>query len=228
MKTKSSLLIAFLCFLFLFSCDKKRVFDEYKNVGNAWHKDSIVTFDLPQLDAKKKYNGAIGTAVVKVFDKTLGATGLTEKFLRQSGSDVGVSFVHSNNHAGYFPGAERLALKLVYDRKTGKLLGAQCFGGDGADKRIDTAATALASGMTVEAMAELDLAYAPPFSSANDPINFAAFQAVNQMEGSVNIISASELDSLKDYFFLDVRNPDEISRYKVITNLLHQMRAVFT
>lgn len=186
--------------------------------GPANRQGRIVA-DNAAADAKKKYNGAIGTAVVKVFDKTLGATGLTEKFLRQAGSDVGVSFVHSNNHAGYFPGAERLALKLVYDRKTGKLLGAQCFGGDGADKRIDTAATALASGMTVEAMAELDLAYAPPFSSANDPINFAAFQAVNQMEGSVNIISASELDSLKDYFFLDVRNPDEISRYKVITNL---------
>ncbi|HNH07218.1 MAG TPA: rhodanese-like domain-containing protein, partial [Leptospiraceae bacterium] len=123
------------------------------------------------------------------------------------------------NHAGYFPGAERLALKLVYEKKTGKLLGAQCFGGEGADKRIDTAATALASGMTVQEIAELDLAYAPPFSSANDPINFAAFQASNQLEGSVNIISASELDSLKDFFFLDVRNPDEISRYKVNTNL---------
>ncbi len=183
------------------------------------NRQGRIAADNASADAKKKYNGAVGTAVVKVFDKTLGATGLTEKFLRQSGSDVGVSFVHSNNHAGYFPGAERLALKLVYDRKTGKLLGAQCFGGDGADKRIDTAATALASGMTVEAMAELDLAYAPPFSSANDPINFAAFQAVNQMEGSVNIISASELDSLKDYFFLDVRNPDEISRYKVNTSL---------
>ena len=183
------------------------------------NRQGRIAADNAVADAKKKYNGAVGTAVVKVFDKTLGSTGLTEKFLRQSGSDVGVSFVHSNNHAGYFPGAERLALKLVYEKKTGKLLGAQCFGGEGADKRIDTAATALASGMTVQEIAELDLAYAPPFSSANDPINFAAFQASNQLEGSVNIISASELDSLKDFFFLDVRNPDEISRYKVNTNL---------
>jgi NADPH-dependent 2,4-dienoyl-CoA reductase/sulfur reductase-like enzyme/rhodanese-related sulfurtransferase len=140
-----------------------------------------------------KYRGALGTSVVKVFDAVAASTGLTEKAAREAGFDAGAAMLYKDNHAGYYPGGTEMALKLVYDRKGGRLLGGQAFGGEGTEKRIDVLATALAGRMTVDDLAELDLAYAPPFSSANDPVNLAAFIAQNDLSGYSPLETAAAL-----------------------------------
>lgn len=163
-----------------------------------------------------RYSGALGTSVVKVFEATAGMTGLSEKAAREAGFEVGVSVIHKDHHAGYFPGAKELSLELVYDRKTARLLGAQAFGHAGIDKRIDVLATALVGKLTVHDLAELDLAYAPPYSSANDPINLAAFVAENDLSGFAPLITAAELrvalETTEPPLVLDVRNLGEYSR----------------
>jgi NADPH-dependent 2,4-dienoyl-CoA reductase/sulfur reductase-like enzyme/rhodanese-related sulfurtransferase len=160
-----------------------------------------------------RYRGAVGTSVVKIFEATAAMTGLGEKGARDAGFDVGVAIVHKDHHAGYYPGAKELTLKLVYDKKDGRLLGAQAFGHEGVDKRMDVLATALAAKMTVHDLAELDLAYAPPYSSANDPVNLAAFVAENNLSGFSPTITAAELRaelaSASPPFVLDVRNLGE-------------------
>jgi NADPH-dependent 2,4-dienoyl-CoA reductase/sulfur reductase-like enzyme/rhodanese-related sulfurtransferase len=140
-----------------------------------------------------RYGGAFGTSVVKVFDATAAATGLTERAAREAGFSVGVSVVHKDHHAAYYPGAQELTLKLIYDRKTAAMLGAQAFGREGVEKRIDVIATALAGKLGLHDLAELDLAYAPPYSSANDPVNLAAFVGENDLSGASPIITAAEL-----------------------------------
>jgi rhodanese-related sulfurtransferase len=139
------------------------------------------------------YQGALGTNAVKIFASTAAATGLTERSAREAGFAVGVAIIYKGHHAGYYPGAEELSLKIVYDRKTARLLGAQAFGGAGVDKRIDVLATALAGKLTLDDLAELDLAYAPPYSTANDPINLAAFIGLNDVSGFSPLVSAAEL-----------------------------------
>jgi len=160
-----------------------------------------------------RYRGALGTSVVKVFDATAGMTGLSQRAAREAGLDAGVAVIHKDHHAGYYPGAEELSLQLVYDRKTSRLLGAQAFGKAGVDKRIDVLATALAGGMTLEDVAELDLAYAPPYSSANDPVNLAAFVAMNDVSGFSPLVTAAELKlelaSGRPPLLLDVRSARE-------------------
>jgi rhodanese-related sulfurtransferase len=162
-----------------------------------------------------RYSGALGTSVVKVFEKTAALTGLTEKAAREAGFAVGVAVIHKDHHAGYYPGAEELSLKLVYDRKTARLLGAQAFGGAGVDKRIDVLATALAGKLTVDDLAELDLAYAPPYSSANDPVNLAAFIAQNDLSGFSPLLTAAglraALASARPPLVLDVRTRKEFA-----------------
>jgi NADPH-dependent 2,4-dienoyl-CoA reductase/sulfur reductase-like enzyme/rhodanese-related sulfurtransferase len=162
-----------------------------------------------------RYSGALGTSVVKVFEKTAALTGLTEKAAREAGFAVGVAVIHKDHHAGYYPGAEELSLKLVYDRKTARLLGAQAFGGAGVDKRIDVLATALAGKLTVDDLAELDLAYAPPYSSANDPVNLAAFIAQNDLSGFSPLLTAAglraALASARQPLVLDVRTRKEFA-----------------
>jgi NADPH-dependent 2,4-dienoyl-CoA reductase/sulfur reductase-like enzyme/rhodanese-related sulfurtransferase len=159
------------------------------------------------------YRGAIGTSVVKVFEATAASTGLTEKAARDAGFDVGVAVVHKLHHAGYYPGAQELTLTLVYDRKTARLLGGQAFGRGGADKRIDVLATALQGKLTLHDLAELDLAYAPPYSSANDPVNVAAFVGLNDISGYSPLVTAaqlkSELASATPPVVLDVRSAKE-------------------
>ncbi len=163
-----------------------------------------------------RYGGALGTSVVKVFEATAGMTGLTERAAREAGLDAGAAVVHKDHHAGYYPGAEELSLKLVYERKTGRLLGAQAFGRAGVDKRIDVAATALHGRMTLADLAELDLAYAPPYSSANDPLNLAAFVGENDRTGFSPTITAAalrdELASARPPLVLDVRSAGEWKR----------------
>jgi NADPH-dependent 2,4-dienoyl-CoA reductase/sulfur reductase-like enzyme/rhodanese-related sulfurtransferase len=162
-----------------------------------------------------RYSGALGTSVVKVFEATAAMTGLTEKAARDAGFEVGVAVIHKDHHAGYYPGSEEMALKLVYDRKTTRLLGAQAFGRAGVDKRIDVLATALSGEFTLSDLAELDLAYAPPYSSANDPINLAAFIGLNDCSGFSPLVTPSELRAALaagDASVLDVRTEKEFAR----------------
>jgi len=163
-----------------------------------------------------RYGGAFGTSVVKVFEATAAMTGLGEKAAREVGFDVGVAVIHKDHHAGYYPGAKELTLKLVYDRATGRVLGGQAFGHAGVEKRIDVLATALAGELTLDDLAELDLAYAPPYSSANDPVNLAAFVAQNDRSGYSPVVTAArlkeELASPKPPVLLDVRTLNEFSR----------------
>jgi NADPH-dependent 2,4-dienoyl-CoA reductase/sulfur reductase-like enzyme/rhodanese-related sulfurtransferase len=165
------------------------------------------------------YGGALGTSVVKVFDTTAAMTGLTERAAREAGLDVGAVVVHKDHHAAYYPGAAQLSLKLVYDRSTGRPLGAQAFGAAGVEKRIDVLATALHGRMTLEDLAALDLAYAPPYSSANDAVNVAAFVALNDISGFSPVVSArglaAALASSEPPLVLDVRTREEWERAHV-------------
>lgn len=135
------------------------------------------------LGGSMKYRGALGTAVVKVFNATAAATGLTEKAAREAGFETGTAYVFKDNHVTYYPGGSQLSLKIVYDMKSGALLGGQAYGEHDVEKRIDVLATALHGRMTLDDLAELDLAYAPPFNSANDPVNMAAFIGQNHRSG---------------------------------------------
>jgi NADPH-dependent 2,4-dienoyl-CoA reductase/sulfur reductase-like enzyme/rhodanese-related sulfurtransferase len=147
------------------------------------------------LGGAMRYGGALGTSVVKIFEATAAMTGLSERAAREAGLEVGVAVIHKDHHAGYYPGARELSLKLVFERPGGRLLGAQAFGHEGVEKRIDVLATALHGGMTVHDLAALDLAYAPPYSSANDPVNLAAFIAENDLSGFSPLVSAAQLQA---------------------------------
>jgi|APLak6261679142_1056127.scaffolds.fasta_scaffold00002_86 NADPH-dependent 2,4-dienoyl-CoA reductase/sulfur reductase-like enzyme/rhodanese-related sulfurtransferase len=168
------------------------------------------------MGVRASYRGALGTSVVKIFEATAAMTGLTEKAARDLGLEVGVAVIHKDDHAGYFPGGRELSLKLVYERPSGKLLGAQAFGHRGVDKRIDVLATALAGKLTVHDLAELDLAYAPPYSSANDPLNLVAFIAENELSGFSPLITApqlkAELEGPHHPVILDVRTEGEFAK----------------
>jgi NADPH-dependent 2,4-dienoyl-CoA reductase/sulfur reductase-like enzyme/rhodanese-related sulfurtransferase len=164
-----------------------------------------------------KYHGALGTSVFKIFDGVAASTGLSEKAAKDAGFAAGAAMVYKDNHASYYPGGKELVLKLVYDRKDSRLLGAQAFGSEGVEKRIDVLATAIQGEMTVDDIAELDLAYAPPFSSANDPVNVAAFVAQNDISGYSPLETAADLKAAlaaaKERgwreLVLDVRNVNE-------------------
>lgn len=176
------------------------------------------------LGLSMSYEGALGTSVVKVFEATAGMTGLNERSAREAGFDFGVSIIHANNHAKYYPGARELTLKLIYERSTARLLGAQAFGHGGIDKRIDVLATALRGGLTLHDLAAVDLSYAPPFSSANDPVNVAAFVGLNDVSGYSPTITASELAeecaSPTPPIVIDVRTQAEYSA-EHLPNALH-------
>ncbi|WP_372753328.1 CoA-disulfide reductase [Labilibaculum sp.] len=163
------------------------------------------------LGHKQRYKGAIATAIAKVFDLTIGSTGLAEKVLKKEGINYISNIIHSGSHAGYYPGAMPTTLKITFDPKSGKLYGAQIIGYLGVDKRIDLIATVLQKGGTIYDLQEIEHAYAPPYSSAKDPVNQAGFAAGNIIEGLVNIIHWDELYQLhaENNYILDVRTPDE-------------------
>ncbi|MDR6879679.1 CoA-disulfide reductase [Bacillus sp. 3255] len=158
------------------------------------------------------YEGAFGTAIVKVFDLTAAVTGNNEKTLRRLGVPYEVVHIHPNSHAGYYPGAASMALKLLFDKKSGRILGAQAVGADGVDKRIDVIATAMRGGLRAEELADLELAYAPPYSSAKDPVNMAGYVASNVIGGLVDTMQWHEVDAYVEQggLLIDVR--DEIER----------------
>jgi NADPH-dependent 2,4-dienoyl-CoA reductase/sulfur reductase-like enzyme/rhodanese-related sulfurtransferase len=152
----------------------------------------------------------MGTAIVRVFDQAAALTGLSLTLARRMGVEVRSVTIVANHHAGYFPDASPLTLKLVYEPKTGRVLGAQAVGREGVDKRIDVLATAMAMQATVRDLAGLDLAYAPPFGSAKDPIHMAAFAACNQLDGVEEFIAAGT--DLTAWQVVDVRSADEVVR----------------
>jgi NADPH-dependent 2,4-dienoyl-CoA reductase/sulfur reductase-like enzyme/rhodanese-related sulfurtransferase len=154
-----------------------------------------------------RYDGTLGTAILRLFGLTAGVTGANEKTLRKAGIACEPLHLHPNSHAGYYPGAEPIALKILFAPDTGKLLGAQAVGREGVDKRIDVLATALKAGMTVHDLAGLELAYAPPFGSAKDPVNLAGMAAQNVLAGDVKLAQWSEIGP--DTFLLDVRRDEE-------------------
>jgi NADPH-dependent 2,4-dienoyl-CoA reductase/sulfur reductase-like enzyme/rhodanese-related sulfurtransferase len=153
----------------------------------------------------------IGTAIVKVFDLMIAATGWNEKRLSASGRAFKVIHTHPNSHAGYYPGAKQMALKMIFDAKTGEILGAQGAGIEGVDKRIDVIATAIRGGITAPELADLELAYAPPFGSAKDPINMLGYIAENMMSGLLETAQWSQIDEFEDRGFqlVDVRTSSE-------------------
>lgn len=164
-----------------------------------------------------RYRGSVGTTVIKLFEIEAGSTGLSRSQAARAGIDAHAATVHTLNHAGYYPGARDLTLKLVYEPDSGRLLGAQAVGA-GVDKRIDIVATALTAGMTVEDLAELDLAYAPPFSSANDAVHVAAFVAQNRRSAAAPGITVDELDGVYrpgQSVILDVRSRQEFEAANV-------------
>jgi NADPH-dependent 2,4-dienoyl-CoA reductase/sulfur reductase-like enzyme/rhodanese-related sulfurtransferase len=168
-----------------------------------------------------KYHGALGTSVFKAFDAVAASTGLTEKAAREAGFEVGAALIYKDNHASYYPGGKEMVLKLVYNRKNGRLLGGQAFGAEGVEKRVDVLATALQGQLGLDDLAELDLAYAPPFSSANDPVNLAAFIGQNDISGYAPLETAAALKAAlkaaiaaaasggRPAYILDVRNTGE-------------------
>ena len=160
-----------------------------------------------------RFPGALGTAIVETLGMTAAKTGLTEKEAQAAGYDYFVSVTHPLDHAGYYPGAEALHIKLIAENRTGKVLGAQIVGEQGVDKRIDVLATAITAGMSVEDLEHLDLAYAPQFNSAKGPVIMAGFVAANTLRGEVEIITGDELQkklaAREPVQLLDVRTPDE-------------------
>ena len=165
----------------------------------------------------RRYKGSIATAIAKVFDLTVAATGLSEKVLRAEGIAFVSSITHSASHAGYYPGAQPTSLKIAFSPADGRLFGAQIVGYEGVDKRIDTIATVLKQGGTVYDLQEIEHAYAPPFSSAKDPVNIAGFVAENIIDGLVKVVHWHELtaEQLSRSFVLDVREAEEVEKGKI-------------
>ena len=167
------------------------------------------------LGATRKYNGASGSSIVKVFGAVAGSTGMSLRIAKDAGFDADAIVVHKSSHTAYYPGAEKVSLMLIWDRTSEKILGAQVVGRVGIDKRIDVIATSIAGGLTIRDLEELDLAYAPPFNSPNGPINMAAFTAVNHQDQFSPSILAQDVEAFameKQPIVIDLRDPISFSK----------------
>lgn len=159
-----------------------------------------------------RYTGTQGSSILKVFDLAVASTGITEKTAKALHLNYEKSFTFSANHATYYPGATNMSIKTIFEKDTGKILGAQIVGNDGVDKRCDVFATAIRAGMTAKDLTELELCYAPPFGSAKDPVNMAGYVIENMMSGLVKTFHWHDIEKIsKDpgAFLLDTRNPME-------------------
>lgn len=176
------------------------------------NKQGRIVADNMVFGNKRTYKGTIGTAIAKVFDLTVGSTGASEKILKRENIPYIANITHGSSHAGYYPDALPLSLKLIVSPDTGKVLGAQVVGYEGVDKRIDVIASFIKCGMTIYDLQEMEHAYAPPFSSAKDPANIAAFSMENIINGTVKVVHWHELDDMKNNALLvDVRTADEFA-----------------
>ncbi len=164
--------------------------------------------------ANEVYDGTVGTAILRVFDLTVASVGLNEQQLQSSNIPYEPIYVHPSHHASYYPGAERLDMKVLFQRDTGALLGAQVIGKKGADKRIDVLAVAITARMTIRDLSELELAYAPPFGSAKDPINLAGMAGTNVLDGLSEQLQWHQVPALSTdgVSLLDVRTSSERDR----------------
>lgn len=180
--------------------------------GPANRQGRIVADNL--LGSKIPYEGSIGTCIAKVFDLTVAATGLPGKKLRQAGIDYVSSTTHPVSHAAYYPGATPMSIKITFNKETGKLYGAQIVGHEGVDKRIDEMALVIKKQGTICDLMEVEQAYAPPYSSAKDPVAVAGYVAENIMLGKVKPVYWRGLRDIRmeDVFLLDVRTPDECAQ----------------
>lgn len=160
---------------------------------------------------QRKYTGSIGTAIAKVFDLTVGATGLSAKMLDRLQIPYREAIVHGASHAGYYPGAIMMDIKINFSPEDGRLLGAQAVGVDGVDKRLEMLSSVIRVGGSVYDLMELEQAYAPPYSSAKDPVNMAGFVADNMLRGKVEMISWRELKNVENALLVDVRMPEEFA-----------------
>lgn len=151
--------------------------------GPANRQGRVVADHILRPDIARPYPGSLGTAIVRAFDTSAGVTGWTEDRLKAEAVDFGTTTVTDFNHAGYYPGAVHVTVKILWDVKDGRLLGGQVTGALGVDKRLDVLATAIRGRLTIEDLCHLELAYAPPFGSAKDPINIAGFNATNIQDG---------------------------------------------
>jgi NADPH-dependent 2,4-dienoyl-CoA reductase/sulfur reductase-like enzyme/rhodanese-related sulfurtransferase len=172
---------------------------------------------------RSTFKGTLGTAVAKVFDLTVASTGKNEKSLKAMNIAYKKSYTTSGSNASYYPGAESMSIKLLFSPSSGHILGAQIVGGKGVDKRIDVIATAIKGGLTVFDLEELELAYAPPYSSAKDPVNMAGFVASNILKGDVETIYTEDIAALDmdRHVILDLRTPFEVQRFGSIKNALN-------
>ena len=179
--------------------------------GPANRQGRIVADNV--LGAKIPYEGSIGTSIAKVFDMTVASTGLPGKRLRQEEIDYMSSTIHPASHAGYYPDAMPMSIKITFDKKTGRLYGGQIVGYDGVDKRIDELALVIKHEGTIYDLMKVEQAYAPPFSSAKDPVALAGYVAEDIITGKNNPVYWRELRDIEmeNKFLLDVRTPDEFS-----------------
>ncbi len=158
----------------------------------------------------QSYKGAINTAIVKVFDMTLGATGMASKHLKAANIAHIVSTTHSGSHAGYYPGSQQMTIQITFSPENGRLLGAQVAGYEGADKRLDILASVIKTNGTIFDLAEFEHAYAPPYSSAKDPVNMAGFVAENILQNRLKVVYWDDVTNIDaNSIMLDVRNKDE-------------------
>jgi rhodanese-related sulfurtransferase len=194
---------------------KDRITDEWAVIplaGPANRQGRIAADNIAGIPSR--YRSTQGTAILKFFSLAAACTGANEKTLKRVGKPYKSVHLHPGSHAGYFPGAKPVALKLLFDPNDGRVLGAQAVGEDGIDKRIDVVATAIAAGMTIDDLAELELCYAPPFGSAKDPVNLAGMAAQNLRAGLVEGITWPEYQALpvdQRPPLLDVRNNNEVA-----------------
>jgi len=166
------------------------------------------------------YPGSLGTSIVRVLHMTAGFTGLNSAQAAKAGFSFISSITIDPNHAGYYPGSRPMMIKVIAEDGTGRLLGAQVVGEDGVDKRTDVFATAIAGGMSVFDLESLDLAYAPPFGSANDPVNTAGFVADHIVRGDLATISPEDWKPNGE-FLLDVRENSEVAESGLLQNAVH-------
>lgn len=164
-----------------------------------------------------QYRGSLGSSVVKIFDLVAASTGNSEKSLLRKKTPYEFVYVTRGNHAGYYPDAQDITIKLIFDPKTGKIFGAQAFGGIGTEKRIDVIATAIKGGLTIDDLPDLELCYAPPFSSAKDPVNIAGYAAINHRDGIYKTVRYNEIDEVIDQggYVLDARTSLEFDLHHI-------------
>lgn len=194
---------------------------EHPIAGGPWlnylagpaNRQARIAADNMVYGNREEYEGSIGTSVVKVFDITVGAAGLAAKHLKRMGVPYLTSVTTSSSHAGYYPGAFNLTLKLTFAPDTGRIYGAQCVGVDGVDKRIDEIAMLIKRGGTVRDLVRTEQAYAPPFSSAKDPVAIAGYVACNTLDGVMPVVTWRELAAADraEVCLVDVRTPEEYS-----------------